>query len=67
MGEGSNTKSVENRLLIKEGQKAKGGINDQFLISRFSIKYLPEIKKNDIRNPTKSNDRRGIASADSDR
>jgi hypothetical protein len=41
----NNTKSVEYRLLIKEGQKAtgthaKGGINNQFLITRFSIILL---------------------------
>jgi hypothetical protein len=36
------------------------------LVPLSGVKYLPGIKKNDIRNPTKSNERRGIASADSD-
>ena len=33
----SNTKSVEYRISIRRGTHAKGGINNQFLITRFSI------------------------------
>ena len=33
---GSNTKSVDYRLHIRRGSHAKGGINNQFLITGFS-------------------------------
>ena len=38
----SNTKSVGYRLNIRRGTHAKRRINNQFLITRFSIKVLPD-------------------------
>jgi hypothetical protein len=39
-GISSHTKSVEYRLLMRTGTHAKGGINNQFLITGFSIKSI---------------------------
>jgi hypothetical protein len=36
----SNTKSVEYRLVMRRGTHAKGRINNQFLITGFSITIL---------------------------
>jgi hypothetical protein len=44
---GCDTKSVEYRLVMRRGkrQKAKGGINNQFLITRFSMSFQFTAKK----------------------
>jgi hypothetical protein len=45
VNQNSYTKSVEYRLLIRIGkrQEAKGGINNQFLITRFSMTIVPRM------------------------
>ena len=37
MGTDTNTKSVEYRLHIQDRQEARGGIDNQFLITGFSM------------------------------